>query len=90
MIVIGACFFIFNNASLDALALSIGIAVMFGAIALAFLALVSTERGVSFGIKIVFFVAMLVSGLVAIIARDATLCVGDVQNSVLMIYTALP
>ncbi len=70
--VIGACFFIFNNASLDALAISIGIAVILGAIVLAFLALVSTVRGASFGIKIALSVAMLIAGLVAIIARDTT------------------
>lgn len=70
--VISACFLIFNNASLNALAVSIGIAVILGAIVLAFFALASTARGFSFGTKIVFSVAMLVAGLVAIIARDTT------------------
>ena len=69
---IGACFFIFNNASLNALAISVGIAVIIGAIVLAFLSLASTVRGTSFGIKIVLSVAMLIAGLVVLIARDKT------------------
>ena len=70
--IISIFLFSFNNASLNALAISIGV-VIIGAIVLAFLTLASTARGFSFGVKMCFSVLMLISGIVVIIARTATI-----------------
>jgi uncharacterized membrane protein HdeD (DUF308 family) len=71
--IMAICLFSFNNASLNALAIAIGVIVIIGAIILAFLTLASTVRGFSFGIKMSFSVLMLIAGIVTIIARDATI-----------------
>ena len=71
--IISIFLFSFNNASLNALAISIGVIVIIGAIVLAFLTLASTARGFSFGVKMCFSVLMLISGIVVIIARTATI-----------------
>ncbi len=71
--IISIFLFSFNNASLNALAISIGVIVIIGAIVLAFLTLASTARGFSFGVKMCFSVLMLIAGIVVIIARTATI-----------------
>lgn len=70
--IISICFFVFNNDSLNALAITIGIVIILMAIILAFLTLASKARGFLFGVKIALSVAMLVTGVVAIVARDTT------------------
>ncbi|MBQ7333479.1 MAG: DUF308 domain-containing protein [Clostridia bacterium] len=71
--IIGICLFVFNNASVEALAIAIGVVIIIGAILIALFSMASGARGFYFGIKMVFSVAMLIAGIVTIIARIDTM-----------------
>ena len=70
---IGICFLAFGNDSLHTLAIVIGVVIIVGAIVLAVSALAAKERGFAFGAKISFSVAMLIAGIVTVIARETTI-----------------
>ncbi len=70
---VGICFFAFNNQSLNVLAIVIGAIVTLAGVLFAFAALVNKERGWSFGFKIAISVAMLICGIVTMIARTTAI-----------------
>lgn len=70
--ILGLCLFIFNNNSLDALAITIGILLILSAAFLAVLTIAAKNRGFSFGVKIALTIAMLVAGIVVLVERAAT------------------
>ena len=70
---ISVCLFVFNNDSLDTLAITIGATVTVSAVILAALTLADKERGFRFGIKIALSVAMLICGISSMIARASVI-----------------
>ncbi len=70
---IAACFFAYNNRSLDALAIAIGVLLILGAVLIAVYALAAKERGFSFALKILFAVIALIAGVTTLIARADTI-----------------
>ncbi len=70
---IGACLLIFNNQSLEALAITIGAVVTLAGIFFAVSAFANKERGWSFGFKIALSVAMLICGITTMISRTSAI-----------------
>lgn len=70
---IAACMFMYNNASLVWLAITIGIIVVISATVLAAIAFSEKSRGFAFGIRIAISVALLITGIVTIITTDSTI-----------------
>ena len=70
---VGVCMFAYNNSSLSALAITVGVVIMLAAVLLAALSFSDRSRGFVFGMRIALAVAMLITGLVAVIATERTI-----------------
>lgn len=70
---VGTCLFVYNNTSIGALAIAIGVTVILASILLAVLAFADRSRGFMFGVKVSLAVIMLISGVVAIVATERTM-----------------
>ena len=67
---IGVLFFAYNNKSLEGLAIIIGVTVVVSAAVVAARAIADKKRGGQFALKVVYSVALLVSGGVVLIGRS--------------------
>ena len=69
----GVCMFAYNNTSLTALAITVGVVMILASIILAVLSFSDRSRGLVFGFRIALSVIMLVTGIVALVSKDSTI-----------------